>query len=89
MANATLSEVRSIYNDVLGRDFDPNRDGWWLNQGAAPADVVRQNVMLGDEYKAKPTGLYNPGGFLTPTPGSAGDTALRGGQVVGGVMYNP
>lgn len=36
-----------------------------------------------------PQPLSNPGGFLTPAPGSAGDTALRGGQTVGGLTYNP
>lgn len=36
-----------------------------------------------------PPPLSSPGGFLVPRPGTAGYNAIVGGQVVGGVMYNP
>lgn len=88
MANATLAELHNIYNAELGHGFDPVRDAWWQNEGAAPADVVRANVRLSPEYAALPPVINNPGGYLIPDRGSPGDRALRGGQNLGGLMYD-
>lgn len=89
MANATVNDLSKVFEETLNRPFNADRDSWWLNEGAAPVETVRSNIMLSPEYKNLPPPLYNPGGLLVPRPGTAGYNAITSGQVVGGVMYNP
>lgn len=48
---ATVSEVRQLYKDLLGRDAGYSDTHYWTQPGQGSIDTIAANIKSGDEYR--------------------------------------